>query len=394
LKALDLSRDGLTPFGPLFERVLDRVLDDLSPGAVLVSVAYLSQLAGGIATALHARSRGFRTVAGGSLPNSLRETGEGAAWLEEALGPVEYGDGGSLAGLDPGLPMLGELVWPDTAGRTDYISPRPVVPYSLETGCYWNRCLFCPDRAQPWRRIGPGALASLLETAPGDIRAAGPVVHLLDSALAPALLAEALPTLDASAAAFYGFARPSRELLAGDLVERAAESGCAMLQLGVESSDRALLDSFHKGTDPGSAAEALHRIAASGTRTYCYFLLGLPGEDGGSRAGTLGFIEENAQAIDFANLSIFNLPVNCELADRADEFGIEILDRPAEDGTLRLYAPFTCSGRTPRFEVRRFLAEARNASPGLRSIVARTPRWFRAAHLAMLDIDGRRALQA
>ncbi len=386
---LELCRRGATPFGSLFERVLDAALDDLSPGTVLVSVSYLSQLAGAVDTIHHSTRRGFRTIAGGSLPNSLRETGEGAEGLEAALGRVEYGDGGSLAGLDPGVPMTRVLAWPDTAGRTAYISPRPVVPFALSTGCYWNRCLFCPDRTQPFRRTGPEALVSLLEGAPESVRASGPVVHLLDSALAPALLEEALPALAGSSAAFYGFARPSRELLAGDLVERAAEAGCAMLQLGVESSDRRLLDSFDKGTDPDSAAEALERISASGTRTYCYFLFGLPGEDGASREHTLGFIEENSHRIDFANLSIFNLPVNCELADRASEFGIEILPLVRNGELMRLYAPFTCSGVAPRYEVRRFLSAARAASTGLRSIVSRTPRWFRAAHLAMLDIEGR-----
>jgi radical SAM superfamily enzyme YgiQ (UPF0313 family) len=309
--------------------------------------------------------------------------------LESALGRIEYGDGGSLAGLPPGTGMLDGLEWPETAGRTDYISPVPVVPFALSTGCFWNRCLFCPDRTQPFRRIDNSALASLLETAPPPIRGRRPMVHFLDSALAPRFMREALPILVDHDADFYGFARPAPDLLEGDTLEQAAEAGCAMLQLGVESADAGLLDRFCKGTDPVSAARVLARASGLGIRTYAYFLFGLPGEGAGSRALTAEFIESNSSNIDFANLSVFNLPVNCELAERAEEFGIHRTRGVRGGDRIRLYIPFTEDGSAPRFEVRRFLAEAGVYGSGLRAIMTRTPRWFRAAHLAMLQLPGR-----
>lgn len=389
-RILAICEEGSAPFKDLYDRVLDPALDELKPREVLVSVSYLSQLAGAIDAVRHIAGRGIATTAGGSLLNSLRETGEGSGTLGRALGRIEYGDGGTLAGIDPGETMLKRLRWPLTAGRTDYISPRPVVPFAISTGCFWNRCLFCPDRTQPFRKVGPDALVSLLEDAPREIVSAGPMVHLLDSALAPKLLDEALPSLRRSGAAFYGFARPSRDILEGDLLERAAESGCAMLQFGVESADSKLLESFHKGIDPDTAAEVVGRTAGLGIRTYCYFLFGLPGEDHASRMKTADFIESNAADIDYANISVFNLPVNCELAERAGEFGIRPGHSLRGDERIRLYLPFTTYGESPRHEVRRFLSEAKAAGPGLRSILTRTPRWFRAAHLAMLKIDGRK----
>ncbi len=389
-RILAICEEGSAPFGDLYERVLDPALDELKPREVLVSVSYLSQLAGAIDAVKHISRRGIPTTAGGSLLNSLKETGEGSVELGGALGRIEYGDGGSLAGIDPRESMLGHLRWPLTTGRTDYISPRPVVPFALSTGCFWNRCLFCPDRTQPFRRVGPDALVSLLEDAPREFSSKRPVIHLLDSALAPGFLDQALPSLRAAGAAFYGFARPSRDILEGDLLEKAAESGCAMLQFGVESADGRLLDTFCKGTDPGTSGEAVRRAAGLGIRTYCYFLFGLPGEDAQSRIETVDFIERHAAEIDYANISVFNMPVNCELAERAGEFGIRPAHRLRGGDRIRLYLPFTTSGESPRHEVRRFMSEARASNPGLRSILTRTPRWFRAAHLAMLEIDGRR----
>ncbi len=387
-RILDLCEKNLTPFRQLFERSLDPVLDDLRPETVLVSASYLSQLAGSVDAVRHLKSRGFRTVAGGSLLNSLRETGEGAELLERALGPVVYGDGGSLAGTLPGEPFLGRLAWPGAAGRSDYISPLPIVPFALSTGCFWNRCLFCPDRTQPFRKVGADALASLLESTPADVRRKS-MVHLLDSAVPPAFLAEVLPVLRARHASFYGFARPSADLLEGGLLEDAARSGCAMLQFGVESADEFILSTFCKGTDPETAETVLERTARLGIRTYAYFLFGLPGEDAESRAKTAAFIARNQGSIDFANLSVFNLPVRCELADRAAEFGVEVENSHRGGDRVRFYLPFTISGSSPRFEVRRFIAQASTAGSGMRSVLTRTPRWFRAAHLAMLEVEGR-----
>ncbi|MDM7993597.1 MAG: hypothetical protein QUS11_09815 [Candidatus Fermentibacter sp.] len=390
-RILELCEQGPTPFAGLFEEVLDPVLDDLRPGTVLVSASYLSQLAGAVSTVRHVTSRGFGTITGGSLLNSLRETGEGSIHLERVLGRVEYGDGSILTGAGGEEPFLGSLSWPGTAGRTDYVSPLRVIPFALSTGCFWNRCLFCPDRTQPFRRIGPGSLASLLESAPSAEERT--MVHLLDSAVPPQFLSEALPVLEERNASFYGFARPSADLLGGDLLERAAQSGCAMLQYGVESADGRILGRFCKGIDPDTAAAVLERTAGLGIRTYAYFLFGLPGEDRESREKTAAFVENNLDSIDFANFSVFNLPVRCELADRAADFGIEPDGSHADEGIVRFYLPFSMSGGSPRFEVRRFLSGASTAGSGVRAVLNRTPKWFRASHMAMMDMDGRTPCQ-
>jgi len=120
-RILQICEEGSAPFQDLYERALDPVLDELKPREILVSVSYLSQLAGAIDAIRHIARRGIATRAGGSLLNSLRETGEGAGELGRVLGRLEYGDGGSLAGTAPGEAMLNRLRWPLTAGRTDYI---------------------------------------------------------------------------------------------------------------------------------------------------------------------------------------------------------------------------------------------------------------------------------
>ena len=92
---------------------------------------------------------------------------------------------------------------------------------------------------------------------------------------------------------------------------------------------------------------------------------------------------------DFLNLSMFNLPRFSELARRRADFNIKTEDFPSDDA-IRLYWPFTVYGRSPRQEARRFMSERFEIHPAVRSAILRTPRWLRAAHLALMHVEGRR----
>jgi len=385
----ELLAHGEHPFRALWREVLDPVLERERPARVLVSLAYLSQLPAALDLVAHLRRRGIQPVVGGSLPNSLAETGGGLDALARHFGHLELGDGASLLGADLGEPFLQRLVWPRLLSPLPYLSARPIVPYTLSTGCFWRRCLFCPDRSLAFRSLPESSLAAFLDTLPPALRARRPVLHLLDSALPPAGLRRALPVIAQGGFSFYGFARPQRALLRDGLLEQAAQSGCLMLQLGVESGSAALLQRYQKGFAPEEAESVLREAAAVGIRTYGYLLFGLPGEGPQERAQTLDLLIRNAGALDFLNLSSFNLPLRCELNERAAEFGIELGDPPPGDA-LRIYRPFRVAGDNPRRGLRRFLNEELGARPELRPALLRTPRWLRAAHLALLRLPGRR----
>lgn len=383
-----LLESGGGPFGGLWEAVLDPVLERFRPRRVLLSIAYLSQLAGALDVASFLRRRGIEPVVGGSLPNSLARTGDGLGALAELLPRIELGDGRSLLGPGAG-PLLARLAWPELISDPAWISSRPVVPLALSTGCHWNRCLFCPDRGLPFFQVPGREIDALLSGMPADLAARRPVVHLLDSALPPARLRDFLPIAASRGVAFYGFARPTAALRARGLLSSAAEAGCLMLQLGVEGGSGELLDRFDKGLDPGEAEAVIREAAGAGIRTYLYLLFGLPGETATDREATLGLVARNAGSVDFLNLSVFNLPRHCELHERATEFGIDVGEFPGDD-PVRMYRPFSCGGTSPRDEAREFLRSRFRVDPRVRAAVTRTPRWLRAAHLALMAVPGRR----
>ena len=219
-----------------------------------------------------------------------------------------------------------------------------------------------------------------------------PLFHFLDSAVPPSAFAWLPEVMKGTGASWYGFVRPTMHLMRPDgLLDRLAESGCAMLQTGVESGSRRILDRFGKGLDPSTAAQVLRLSAEAGIRNYVYLLFGLPGETVEDRELTLGLMEETSDSIDFLNASVFNLPWNSELSSRAEEFGMEPGDfdapAPLDQALPALHLQDRESPRpTPG------LSSANDSQPCRRHPrhSSRTPRWFRGSHMAMTRLPGRR----
>jgi hypothetical protein len=377
-----------TPFSGFWDYALDGIIKEYRPGRILISISYLSQLPAAVDLHEFLESRGLEPLTGGSLPRSLVHSGDGFDLLEDVFGRLITCDGSSLT--DDGKPLLSSLSWPRMISDWDYLAARPVIPFALSTGCYWDRCLFCPDRGWDFNRTPLESLSGFCDGIPSSLPGGRPLIHFLDSASPPAALAQALPVIRSLNASFYGFVRPSEDLLGSGILPELAEDGCLMLQLGVESGSRDLLDRFDKGLDPGTSLEVLEQVTETGIRTYVYLLLGLPGESVADQMMTAALIERAGDTIDYLNISVFNLPRSSELIVRADEFGMSVTDFNAPQHAIRLYSPFTCEGVSPRDSARKFIREDLSGRQHVMRSLKNTPKWFRGPHMAMMDLPGRR----
>ncbi len=387
---LRICSEGNTPFTSFWEEYLIPVLERCSPETVLVSLSYLSQLTAGIDLILFLRRAGYKVIAGGSLLNSLSRTGMGYELVQSVLPESSLGDGSSFPGFDSGNePFLSQLSWPNMLGEWNYISGRPVIPYTLSTGCYWNRCLFCPDSSRKLIVYSHETFERFISTIPPTIMDNNPIIHFVDSAIPGGALEGVLPLLKQYRLDFYTFARPEEWI--SRIADRLSESGCLMLQLGAESGSRSLLDRFEKGIDPDTTLQILKKCADAGIRSYVYMLLGLPGETDHDIKTSLRFLEKAGDSIDFINFSIFNLPVYCALTDRASEFGIDLLDHDSPDDAIRLYRPFLHNGQNPRIRARRAVSERFAEIPSVAEALKNTPRWFRTSHFPLIEIPGRQS---
>jgi len=364
------------PLYAFFRERLARAVEARAPRVVGVSINFLNQALSAFALLgiIRRDYPGVRVLAGGGLVSSwLGRPG----WSEPFVGLADAWIAGAgerpllqAAGL-PGEPA--DFPVPDFSPfhGEDYFAPGLILGVSFSDGCYWNRCAFCSERTEDRRYHAwpPADAAARLREAVARYRPA--LVHLLDNALSPAAL-HAL-TADPPGAPWYGFARFTSELAEPDFCRALRQSGCRMLQLGLESGDPDVLARMHKGIDLAAAGLTLHRLREAGIGTYVYLLFGTPWEAEPAARRTLDFTAAHASAIGFLNVSIFNLPRGCDEA-----VGLET--RPFSAADLSLYEDFKHPLGWDRLAVRRFLDREFNRHPAIAGILRRTPAEFTSNH--------------
>lgn len=369
------ERPEQNPFYPWFSVRLAELLQE-PVRTVGFSLNYLSQAVCTFAIAGYLRRHhpGVEIVLGGGLVTSwLQRPG----WKNPFAGLVDE----LVAG--PGeAPLLARHGITCTEGKPatpcydglpldDYLSPGPILPYSAAGGCYWNRCSFCPERAEG-NRYRPLPVARVVAELGKLVSRHRPrLVHLLDNALTPALLRGL--AAHPPGAPWYGFARFEELLADPDFCRALRSSGCVMLKLGLESGDQGVLDRLEKGIDLSLASRILGNLKDAGIGVYLYLLFGTPAEDEAAARRTLAFIREHHRAITCLNLAIFNMPL---FGAETEEYGSDLF----YDGDLSLYTGFRHPSGWDRGKVRKFLAKEFGRDPAIAPILRRDPPLFTSNH--------------
>ncbi|MBN1626611.1 MAG: radical SAM protein [Deltaproteobacteria bacterium] len=255
----------------------------------------------------------------------------------------------------------------------DYLSPGLILPYSASSGCYWQKCLFCPEKAEgnPYKPISVDLVLEDLESLINRHNPA--LVHFLDNAMSPSLLKGLIDR--PLTAPWYGFARMTDHFKDPDFCTGLRNSGCALLKIGIESGNQNVLDQLQKGIDLETASIALKNIKKAGIGTFLYFLFGTPPEGHSEAMQTLDFVKRHHGEIDFMNLSVFNMPVNGPDAKKYDTSQFY-------EGDLSFYSNFRHPKSWNRDKVRAFLEYDFKKDPVIRAIVKRTPPFFTSNHAA------------
>jgi len=365
----------INPFYPYFSKRLTGLLDRHTPSAVGFSLNFLSQAICTFAMIGWIRkvAPGLTIILGGGLVTSWMKKPK---WRNPFSGLVDH--------LVPGQgerPLLSLLNGSYREGhdRSDYaafpvgayLAAGPILPYSGSSGCYWQRCSFCPERAEknPYAPLAPGTVLEDLHAMKGEARPL--LVHLLDNALSPGLLKEIArrPLFQP----WYGFARVSELFLDEAFCRCLKRSGCVMLKLGVESGDQGVLDALGKGVQIEAASTALRNLKNAGIATYVYLLFGTPPETAIRAQRTLDFTVRHASYIDFLNLALFNLPTFGPDAERFQTNAFY-------EGDLSLYTDFKHPEGWDRPLVRHFLDRVFKKHPHVSAILRRTPPIFTSNH--------------
>jgi len=366
----------LNAFYPYFRDRLGKLLDRDTPSVVGISLNYLSQALTAFSLIGFVRREhpGIRIILGGGLVTSWEKSLNGNNPFAGLVDQMVVGPGEKkllqLLGIhadDDALPTPEYRSLP----RDHYLSPGRILPYSASTGCYWNKCAFCPEKAEgnPFIPVPPrqvlADLAFLTEEAQPKL------VHLLDNAVSPAILRALAKS--SSGVPWYGFARIGPHLAEADFCRALKKSGCVMLKLGIESGDQHLLDKLNKGASVDMASTVLRNLRRAGIATYVYLLFGTPEETECAAQKTLEFTVQHSDTIDFLNLAIFNMPI-------CGQHAASVKTRGFYEGDLSLYTDFEHPLGWDRKRVRLFLEHAFRRHPAISPILKNEPLSFTSNH--------------
>lgn len=366
-----------SPFFPFFQNRLPELLDETGGKWIGISLNYLSQALPTFALIgfLKHRYPAFSLVVGGGLITSWLSSPTWKNPFAELIDHLVVGPGEAAL-----LEILGKSCIENSSRQDfkplplqDYLAPGLILPYSASTGCYWNRCLFCPEKAEgnPYRQLPTDKVMTEITSLVSEFHPR--LIHFLDNAVSPALMKRLIQ--QPPGAAWYGFARVSPELCSPDFCKELRRSGCVMLKLGIESGSREVLAAMDKGIDLQMVEEALTALAAAGIATYVYLLFGTPSESIAEARQTLDFTVRHAEAISFLNLAIFNLPRNSPESN-----DLALHDFSSAD--LGLYSDFHHPRNWNRKAVRNFLATEFKTHPSIRPILQQDPPFFTSNHAA------------
>lgn len=365
------------PFFPFFQKRLMALFEDQEPDLIGFSVNFMSQAlcACAIAGFIKNRFPNKRIVFGGGLITSWMTIpgfdNPFKGLIDELVsGP---GEDSLLSMCQKDSPSFLSATGFDYRpfALEHYLSPGTVLPFSTSRGCYWQKCAFCPEKAEAggYLPMDPEDVTEGLHRLIGQTDPR--LIHFVDNALSPGFLKHLVK--NPPGVPWYGFVRITQHLADPDFVKRLKDSGCVMLKLGIESGDQAVLDALQKGIALDTASIALKNLKKASIASYVYLLFGTPAETLESARKTLDFTLAHAGEIDFLNLAIFNLPAYGEEAKH-----LETVD--FYPGDLSLYRKFMHPKGWNRNLVRQFVEKEFKKPLPIRSILQNDPPLFTSNH--------------
>ncbi len=380
LDSQDLLQSAEVPdrsvFFPFFRQRIPELLDIHSPYHIGISLNYLSQALNAFALIgfIKKIAPQIKIVAGGGLITSWKSNPN---WKNPFSGLIDHLIDG--CGERPLLKLLEikqkkrSLPNYNSLQKNEYFSPGFILPYSASTGCFWNKCSFCPEVAEnnPYQAKSAATILQEIEILQQQTNPV--LLHFLDNAVAPVVFAELIKNPPDTP--WYGFARVTEHFTDLQFCQNLRESGCLMLKLGIESGSQEVLDIMEKGLKISTISTALKNLKKAGIATYVYLLFGTPAESYFHAQKTLDFVRIHHMDITFLNLAIFNMPINSK-----EKESLEISS--FYGGDLSLYTDFRHPLGWNRKDVRRFLDQEFRRQPEIASILRRDPAIFTSNHAA------------
>jgi len=373
-------------FHPYFSQRLPELINEIKPQHIGFSLNFLSQAATTFAMIgfIKKHCPKISIILGGGLITSWLRSDNWSAFqdkhpnFDQRIDHIIDGPGESaLLNYIAGIKTKKHFS-PDYSdlNLNDYFAPGFILPYAASSGCYWNRCNFCPERAEGNPYLAIKSTTMIEELAQLVEQHQPKMIHLLDNAMSPRHLKELAQHPEIlNNTPWYGFTRITEHLCDIEFCLALKKSGCVMLKLGIESGDQDVLNAMDKGVTVNLMGKVLETLHQAGIATYVYLLFGTPSETHHTAQKTLQFTRQYAHCINFLNLAIFNLPLSSPQTATLQKQQFYTAD-------LSLYTDFEHPKGWNRREIRKFLDQEFKRDPLIAQILHNDPPLFTSNHAA------------
>jgi anaerobic magnesium-protoporphyrin IX monomethyl ester cyclase len=225
------------------------------------------------------------------------------------------------------------LATPDFTGLNldSYFAPEIVFLLPVARGCYM-RCTFCAISyaTSGYRcRTGPEIVGDIrrVQEQFGKCRAAK--FNFSIDVMAPKHL-DAMATAMAEADLGISWDAEIRldSTLRSEIIQRMRAAGCKHLRFGLESAVDRVREMMDKRVKIARVEEILRDCRAQDIKASTMLIVGFPGETEQEARETFRFVRDRANVIRFYALSVFTVSRGSIIAERPQDFGVNLRPRP------------------------------------------------------------------
>lgn len=210
-----------------------------------------------------------------------------------------------------------------------YLSPRPIVPYLLSTGCYWGKCTFCTYHLlHPNKNIKfePKDVDSIIKDLSLLHKKHGVQnFYFVDEAIPPNIANELSEKIIHQDLSYKWFGEMRLDAVLDDsMLTKLKKGGCSLLIFGLESSVDRIQKLMKKGIQTKTASKILQNCGKNDLNTFVMFFMGFPSETKEEALSTIEFVESHKESVQYISFGTFTLFRNLEIYTNPDRYGLKI----------------------------------------------------------------------
>lgn len=209
---------------------------------------------------------------------------------------------------------------------SDYLVPKPIIPYCISRGCYWGRCVFCQNRYGDYhmRRYQTVPLEkAIAEMSQLADQYDTNQFNFSNDVIDPEYLKKFSEAVIASGKDFvWNTDLRAEKAFTKELSQLLARAGLNAVAIGFESGCQRVLDAMDKGNRAEITRQVMKNLYEAGVATQAMGFFGFPGETEKDGEMTVRFLEENVDRISYYVMGLLWVLPGSRMHDNPQKYGV------------------------------------------------------------------------